>query len=75
MKDGLLKIKFGFNEPKEIKGIKVEVKYDSLQRGRKRNGYIQSFNSSPITWDAILIFLRRAFTIFSSTVPSAIIST
>jgi len=26
MKDGLLKIKFGFNEPKEIKGIKVEVK-------------------------------------------------
>jgi hypothetical protein len=27
MKDGLLKIKFGFNEPKEIKGIKVEVKW------------------------------------------------
>jgi hypothetical protein len=25
MKDGLLKIKFGFNEPKEIEGIKVEV--------------------------------------------------
>jgi HSP20 family molecular chaperone IbpA len=26
MKDGLLKIKFGFNEPKEIEGVKIEVK-------------------------------------------------
>jgi hypothetical protein len=27
MKDGLLKIKFGFNEPKEIEGVKIEVKW------------------------------------------------
>ena len=26
MKDGILKIKFGFNEPKEIEGVKIEVK-------------------------------------------------
>jgi HSP20 family molecular chaperone IbpA len=26
MKDGLLKIKLGYKEPKEIEGIKVEVK-------------------------------------------------
>jgi molecular chaperone IbpA len=26
MKDGLLKIKFGFKEPKEVEGVKVEVK-------------------------------------------------
>jgi molecular chaperone IbpA len=26
MKDGILKIKFGFKEPKEIEGIKIEVK-------------------------------------------------
>ena len=26
MKDGLLKIKFGFNEPKEIEGVKIEIK-------------------------------------------------
>ena len=26
MKDGLLKIKFGFNEPKEIEGVKIDIK-------------------------------------------------
>ena len=26
MKDGLLKIKFGFNEPKEIEGVKINIK-------------------------------------------------
>ena len=26
MKDGILKIKFGFKEPKEIEGVKIEVK-------------------------------------------------
>jgi len=26
MKDGLLKIKLGFKEPKEIEGVKVDVK-------------------------------------------------
>jgi molecular chaperone IbpA len=26
MKDGLLKIKFGFKEPKEVEGVKIEVK-------------------------------------------------
>jgi HSP20 family molecular chaperone IbpA len=26
MKDGLLKIKLGFKEPKEVEGVKVEVK-------------------------------------------------
>jgi len=36
--------------------------------------YIQSFNSSPITLDAILILLRKAFTILSSTVSLHIIS-
>ena len=35
--------------------------------------YIQSFNSSPITLDAILILLRNAFTILSYTVFSQII--
>jgi hypothetical protein len=39
-----------------------------------KNNYIQSFNSSPITSVAILTLVRRALTIFSSTVPSAIIS-
>jgi hypothetical protein len=27
MKDGLLKIKLGYNEPKEIDSIKIEVKW------------------------------------------------
>jgi len=27
MKDGLLKIKFGFKEPKEVEGVKIEVKW------------------------------------------------
>ena len=26
MKDGLLKIKFGYNEPKELEGVKIDVK-------------------------------------------------
>ena len=26
MKDGLLKIKFGYNEPKEIEGVKIDIK-------------------------------------------------
>ena len=26
MKDGLLKIKFGYNEPKEIEGFKIDIK-------------------------------------------------
>ena len=26
MKDGILKIKFGFNEPKEIEGVKIDIK-------------------------------------------------
>ena len=26
MKDGLLKIKLGFNEPKEIEGVKIDIK-------------------------------------------------
>ena len=26
MKDGLLKIKFGYNEPKEIEGFKINIK-------------------------------------------------
>jgi HSP20 family molecular chaperone IbpA len=26
MKDGLLKIKLGYNEPKEIEGVKIDIK-------------------------------------------------
>ena len=62
LEDGMLKIKLEYNPPESKKPKQISI------------DYIQSLRASPVILLAMFILLFKAFTIFSSTVSSAIIS-